>query len=227
MKLKKFTALCISLSYRYFMPLNFIKYPAQDTCLGLWDITESLDELCLKYPMHEEKQDFLALKSEKRKKQWLAARVLVLEMMTQSNWPISHILKDIENKPYTENPTYFISISHSHQVVAAMISKKYPVGVDIENFDRDFQQVKNKFLNEKELAYVLDNDESACLYWTLKEAVYKVVGKPVYSFKETIFAEIPTENFIPVYIQPIDQQVKVFFLKQGVFYLSYLIKDGN
>jgi len=207
------------------MPLRFIQYPAEDTCLASWDITETLDELCLKYPMHEEKADFLALKSERRKKQWLAARVLTIEMMTQAGWPIAHILKDIENRPYTENPNYYISISHSHQVCAAIISKKYPVGVDIENYDRDFQQVKNKFLNSDELIIVADNDETSCLYWTVKEAVYKVVGRPVYNFKDTIFSQAPINNEIVVYISPLDMYMIVRYIKQDAFYLSYLIQD--
>jgi len=209
------------------MPLKFIQYPTEETCLGGWDITESLEELCHLYPLHEEKLDFLALKSEKRKKQWLAARILALVLMEKSGWEISHILKDIENKPYTENPNYFISISHSHHVCAAMISKKYSVGVDIENYDRDFQQVKNKFLNQPELDFVQDNDEKACLYWTMKEAIYKVIGKPVYNFKDTIFAQNPIGDKINVYISPIDKKLDVRFFRIGVYYISFVWKDPS
>ena len=64
------------------MAFKFIEH-RDNGLLGLWEITETTEELqALLTPKNEELESFLQLKNELRKREWLAVRLLLQQMLT-------------------------------------------------------------------------------------------------------------------------------------------------
>ena len=94
-----------------------------------------------------------------------------------------------EGAPFIENSTLHISISHSTHLVAVAFSPT-PVGIDIEHKAEQVLRVREKFLNDRELTIIGNTDKNINLmFWTAKEAVYKVHGRKGIDFKNGIYQD--------------------------------------
>jgi phosphopantetheine--protein transferase-like protein len=96
---------------------------------------------------------------------------------------------DAHGKPYLVNLPYHISLSHSFDYAAVMISKKAPVGIDIEQIQQKVERIAPRFLNPGELAAAMQDThrvKALYAYWCAKEAVYKCYGQKEVSFADNI-----------------------------------------
>ena len=91
-------------------------------------------------------------------------------------------------KPYLKNRTEEISISHSHDMLALMVDKQKPTGVDIELVRDKVLNIKHKFLSDSELADIAGQPiEKVLVYWAAKETLYKIYAKKSVDFREHLF----------------------------------------
>ncbi len=84
-----------------------------------------------------------------------------------------------KGKPYLDNRSEFISISHTHQWFCLMLSASHECGIDIEHHRDALHRIAPRFLNSSEMAFVSDcnNPQSVLQFiWGAKEAVYKSWG---------------------------------------------------
>ncbi len=91
------------------------------------------------------------------------------------------VLGRLENgKPVIISPEgYFISVSHSGEVTAAVISDT-PVGLDIEEIrEIDFEKIKKGFFSESDSEKISDL-ATFFEFWVKKEAESKVSGEGVF-----------------------------------------------
>lgn len=172
------------------MPVTFYRDIDLDTSIGLWKITETPEDLeaCLQLKEHE----LVLLKSlgkEKRNLHWLATRVLLRKMLNTNEY--IDCIADENGKPILISHDYHISLSHSYDYAAVMISKTKKVGIDIEIIKSKIERVQNKFLNQNELDFIGEQARIEKLYvcWCAKEALYKLNGKRETSFKDHIHLE--------------------------------------
>ena len=104
-----------------------------DCHLGVWEITEDFDSL---YSMVNlaavEKAKLNSFKNISRKVEWLSVRALVKTMIGKD----TRILYNSENKPFVRGNTHSISITHSNNLTAVIISKDKRVGIDLEFMSR-------------------------------------------------------------------------------------------
>ena len=135
--------------------------------------------------------------------EYLAKRLLAERFKKQ---PSDFIIQSDENgKPYVQNVSCHISISHSENMVAAVVSDR-PVGIDIEKIRPISFSLIQRVCTAKELAYVLKKELNAPRgqienpdvlkrffeVWTTKEACFKCNGgngKPITEI-ETMTSEI-------------------------------------
>lgn len=157
------------------MPVKFIE-AREGGRLGFWEITETTGELLEQLaPAGTEWQDFLLLRNELRKQEWLATRLLLREIAGNE----AKIEYDPTGKPLLKNAAGNISISHSsHNVTVYFHPAEHP-GIDIEPVDRDAGRAARKFLSPGELADCtvggqLSNPE-LMLRWCAKEAAFKMI----------------------------------------------------
>ncbi|NCB08762.1 MAG: 4'-phosphopantetheinyl transferase superfamily protein [Bacteroidia bacterium] len=140
--------------------------------LGIWLLNEPLEQLLQNFHFTEtEKKEFDCITSEKRKKEYLAVRTL-LENLLNFKPQIDY---EKSGKPILANSPLHISVSHSADLVVAVISK-INIGIDVERIDRDINRIATRFLHPQEMNFVeqTQNQQSAkVLLWSAKEAIFK------------------------------------------------------
>lgn len=180
--------------------------------LGVWESTESdnffLERLPQNYLVGYEPQRF----SERRRKEFLASRWLLKELLEsrviasealratrpdfigkQSSAAIQFIIND-HGKLKDSSGNVHLSLSHSGNRVAAIVSTQRRVGIDIEEINPRVLKVMHKFLNEHEKG-LLGNDPAlwrVTLCWSAKESIFKMAETPGMMFSKQMAVNIPT-----------------------------------
>lgn len=153
--------------------------------IGVWKLSEETKTLEDVFPLLSDEQDYYSnIKNEKRKREWLVARILLTELLERRFF----INYTEHGKPFIKDCETNISISHSKNFVSVILSNKLIPGVDIEHMSDRIDKVKHKFLDEDELTWCLSL-ESKTLCWSAKEAIFKTYEK------ELNFHEIQIQEF--------------------------------
>lgn len=156
--------------------------------IGVWQVSETEEELRnLTSIPSDEMEEISYFKSESLRKQKLAVRALLYEMLGEKVYLNHHD----NGKPYIENNATKISITHTDKYVAIILNDTDEVGIDCESLDRDFSAVEKKALSEEEIED-LDSEkrnEQLAIYWCAKEAVYKLLSQYNVDFAEQIEVE--------------------------------------
>lgn len=143
-----------------------------DSTIWVWKIQESTDELAF---LTNQKTN---VKSEIKKKEFYASRVLIEKMCEKLNILFKGVKKDNNGKPSLSNSNYHISLSHKFPYVAVIFDKK-KCGVDIEKIDNRVRKIKSKFLSDEENLVVGESLKKLVKYWSMKETAYKVNGNTI------------------------------------------------
>jgi len=164
----------------------FLKTEILPGCqLGVWEITEDYDTLFSMVRLATtEKVKLEDFKSENRKLEWLSVRALVKQMTGKD----MRIVYTADNKPYLRGRTYHISISHSHQLTAILLSHRKRVGIDLEYMSGKIDDISDKFINDQE---VITSDPGMVrfhlyIHWCAKEALYKICDKKDVNFRNSL-----------------------------------------
>ncbi|KAA9338354.1 4'-phosphopantetheinyl transferase superfamily protein [Hymenobacter busanensis] len=174
------------------MPLHRISTFADgQTLLGLWQLTESVEELLAQVPAAA---DYAALlpagRDPQRPRQWLAGRALVHTLLPHlpASAPSARVRNDAAtNQPFIESqPALGVSLSHSGAWVAALLTAEGRVGIDVELVRPKARLLAPKFLTETERADAGDDDVKYSLNWSAKETLYKLYARRRLLFKEHI-----------------------------------------
>lgn len=163
--------------------------------LGVWEITEDYDTLYSMVKLDRTERARLAsFRSMSRKLEWLSVRALIRSM----KGPESRITYNAENKPFLNKGASNISISHSRNLTAILVSPDRRVGIDLEYMSGKISRLGHKFMNSRE---VVTQDPKArkfhlYLHWCAKEALFKMCDKQDVNFREgiTILPFEPEDN---------------------------------
>ncbi|RZJ80193.1 MAG: 4'-phosphopantetheinyl transferase superfamily protein [Flavobacterium sp.] len=169
------------------MPVVFNKEIDDQSVLAVWKIEETEEQLLAGLQLKKHELDVIhSLSAGKRALHWLATRVLLRTMLNTADYIDCQM--DEHGKPYLVNSDTHISLSHSYDYAAVIISKGKQVGVDIELIKMKIKSIKHKFLSDVELAQKQIGDNTHGLYvaWCAKEAIYKWNGKKGLEFKQHI-----------------------------------------
>lgn len=164
------------------------KIETKNGLLGIWKLDDSVSELTaqFRFTAHE-KVEFAKIKNEKRKKEYLATRLL-LNYLLSGKYEIEYLES---GKPQLKNSKQNITISHSANFVALCISDRN-IGIDIENTERNINNITGKFLHPNELKDIEntpDKQVSTVLYWSAKEALFKCTDDTGIQFNEQIIIQ--------------------------------------
>lgn len=169
------------------MPIVFEKNIDDQTKLAVWKIEETEEQLLAGLQLKDHELELIAtLNNGKRMLHWLSTRFLLRTMLNTSDYIDCRM--DDHGKPYLVNSETQISLSHSYDYAAVIISKDKKVGVDIELIKHKIKSIKHKFLSDVELAQKQIGDNTNGLYvcWCAKEAIFKWYGKKGLEFKQHI-----------------------------------------
>ncbi|HAM98162.1 MAG TPA: hypothetical protein DCQ26_06090 [Marinilabiliales bacterium] len=169
------------------MPLIFKSNVAQGTLLGVWKKEEDFELLQTVYPLRaEEKLDFVKINNIQRKSEWLATRILLTEMLEKRKT----INYSEHGKPQLKDSSLMLSISHSKNFVAIIISNQHQVGIDIEHVSERVRKVIHKFLRDAEIQWCQTLKQQT-LCWCAKETIFKIYEK------ELDFKDVEIQAFQP------------------------------
>lgn len=185
------------------MGVVYKKIVEDDCILGFWDITESFEQLYQMVPLHEEEQQLLSsFGNDKRKAEWLSVRALVNNIQGLP----TRIVYNEDRKPFLQDGSNNISISHSQELTSILLSNNKLVGIDIEFMSHKIAKLADKFINEAE--FITSNSELTqyhlYIHWCSKEAIYKICDKSNINFKDHIVIE---------HFQPNEQGIVKGYLK--------------
>jgi 4'-phosphopantetheinyl transferase len=153
----------------------------------LWEITESLDQLERNTFLSPQGLDEISnISHPTRKRESLASRRCLQEIFKEMGKSYYGIYKDIHSKPHLVNSDYHISISHSFPYAVGILHKKLPVGIDIEKPVEKLKVVASRFLRPEEFIDAGDDLRKLCVYWSGKEAIFKLNGHRSMNFQDNI-----------------------------------------
>ena len=159
----------------------------EDGChLGIWEIAEDYETLFRTTYLNDEDIHRLnSFKNLSRKVESLSVRAL-LQQMTRPDARI--VYRQQSRKPYLDDGSCNISVSHSHNRTSILLGKNKHVGVDLEFMSHNIERVSHKFINRQE---VISNDpltrrEHLYIHWCAKEALYKICDKENINFQENL-----------------------------------------
>jgi 4'-phosphopantetheinyl transferase len=167
----------------------------EDCLLGIWEITETRDQLLSMLSAENKEKAYTYLrdiKSKKRQLEWLSIR-LVLQILTNDNKTVKHTS---QGQPFLSDNSYQISISHSKDYAVVLLHKHKKVGVDIENFSDRILKIEKRFISDDEYIDPDNRTLHLILHWCAKETLYKLMDSTKIIFKEHL------------HIQPFEVQEK-------------------
>lgn len=174
----------------------FLKTEIQPDCLlGVWEITEDYDTLYSLVKLDKaERARLESFRSLSRKLEWLSVRALIKSMKGDN----SKITYNADNKPFINGGSANISISHSRNLTAILVSPDKRVGIDLEYMSGKISRLGHKFMNTREVLTTKAEEKKFHLYlhWCAKEALFKICDKQDVNFKEgiTILPFEPADN---------------------------------
>ncbi len=178
------------------MPL-YSKHKEGEMLWGIWKMDETPD-------------------ADKRTCEREAVKALLAELCGEGK-----VILHLESgKPYLEDGSFHISISHTKGYAAVVLHPSREVGIDIEQYGVTVYKVREKFLQPAELEEAdEDNTYQLLLYWSAKEAVYKALGMEGVELKRHI-------RILPFDMQEQRGELNAVELKTGTrkeFPIKYIV----
>lgn len=143
---------------------------------GIWKIEETSGELLERLAHKDLYLPHLGtLRTEHRKQEWLAARVLLKEL-TGEERPIAY---RADGAPYWPDTSLYLSISHTRGYAAVAVQETPAAGIDIEYYSDRVLKIRHRFLSPAENAAIDPSYETEHLlvHWCAKEALFKMIGR--------------------------------------------------
>ena len=152
------------------MPIIRIIKPNDNTIVGIWKITETLDNLSKSVSLSSTSRELLKnRKSSIHKLQFLSVRAILLELgYADDN------LSYQDNVP-TLDDSKKISISHSNLFSCVIISD-LKVGIDVQKTDHKINTIAKKFIGYETLYLDVDDFKRMTIIWNIKESIYKIAN---------------------------------------------------
>ena len=152
----------------------------------MWEITEDYQTLLRMTKLTDDDIRRLnRFKNLNRKIESLSVRALLQQMVKHNARIVYH---ESSRKPFLNDNSYNISVTHSHKYTAILLNEDKQVGIDIEYMTHNIERVAHKFVNPKEK--ITKNTklrrEHIYVHWCAKEALYKMCDKEVLNFQKNL-----------------------------------------
>ncbi|MCH3980321.1 MAG: 4'-phosphopantetheinyl transferase superfamily protein [Prevotella sp.] len=200
------------------MPLVRIEHLKPGVQLGLWKMTEGVDEMLSSYPcLLSIQPEIQSFHCEGRKLERLGTYVLLFLMSGREDLRISHT----GGCPSVNG--YQVSISHTKGYVALILSenKGQRVGIDVEYRSDRVTKITERFIRP-------DEDSSTVMIqlvnWCAKEAVYKYFTEQNLQYFEMKLLPFQQEieGIVEVMDLKVPAKVKVFYHITEAYVLTWV-----
>ena len=172
------------------MPIYKTITVSDSTQVYIWKVTESENELAQNISLTDNSLKRMSrMKSESHRRAFLSIRHLFIE----AGFEDKEVYYNEFGKPFLYDGRY-ISITHSNEFTAIIVSEAIKVGIDVEKQRDKILRIAYKFTTFE--AYrTLANSEATIrkltIIWGAKESLYKIYGQQGLSF----FKHIDVHDF--------------------------------
>lgn len=160
------------------MPVIIEKQYSNYSHLAVWQITESHDELQALLPSEILTDAELAGISHPQKRiEFFCSRLTIRHLAHKLGIKYLGIKKDENGKPYLVGSEWQFSLTHTAGYIAVVMHESQPLGIDMEQPSEKLLRIAHKYLSESERIDANSDLDKLCIYWSAKEALYKLYGK--------------------------------------------------
>ena len=198
---------------------------------AIWQITETVDQLRSSIQLRKgEEELYQSFVAESRKKQWLAYRLLIRGLLLPEEFPVEY---DPSGKPFLAGSNFHISVTHTDDLAAVIISCHARVGIDMEKIKPRILKVRDKFIHPEESDHIMKEREleQLTLSWCAKEALYKLYGLRNLDFREDIRLEVPPRAGLDfkaeIRVGEQHDRYQLFSEMMGSFILVYVLDSTH
>lgn len=168
------------------MPLYKTITPNSQTCVKIWKIAESFNELMSPLELTDASLSRVqGMKSEMHQRGFLSVR----HLLRAFGYTDADLFYDDWGKPYLKDGKK-ISITHSFNF-SAMIVSDVEVGIDVEKQRDKISIIAHKFIDYEDdylIKEATDYVNKLTVIWCIKESLYKLFATPGLSFKNNCLA---------------------------------------
>ncbi len=172
------------------MPLLNL-YQKGEAIIAVWHIQEEESELLEQLYSSSYHQGVIEnIKKTKRRLEYLSTRLLLQKILPGSDQRIGYM---DSGKPYLQDSSAHISISHTNNYAAVIYHPYSEVGIDIEFFSDKPSRLAPRFLSDNEINQLKDQDkylEGSLLAWSAKESMFKVMPDDSVDFRDHLILDL-------------------------------------
>tara|TARA_R110002072_G_scaffold20688_4_gene74863 strand:+ start:21823 stop:22452 length:630 start_codon:yes stop_codon:yes gene_type:complete len=200
-------------------PFKFEKIQIKDSIIYFCYFSTYSPDAFFKYLSSEEINKVKSFASVSRRMEFVATRVL-----KHTFFGDKLIEYNLIGAPYIEG-LGFISISHTHKMVAIALNESYKIGLDLESPRDSILSVSSKFLSpEEKQNFNVTNRLEVTKIWSAKETLYKLAGRKKIIFKEELILKRHNDNLWEGLILNSDHSISV---KLNIFEHNEIIVTIN
>jgi 4'-phosphopantetheinyl transferase EntD len=214
------------------MPLLYREFTENQGLWGIWETTESLEDLYLLLTPNEPDQAYLdTISHPERLCQTLASRVLAAKLLGLAGEQYAGIEKDSFGKPFLAGYPYYISLSHTEGYAAVILHRHVRAGIDIEQVKEKLVKVAPRVFTEKEQSFTRNNLLKTGVCWCAKEAIFKMSPLEGLSLREIMLEDFTLGGAgqLTGQIQRQDYQaeLRIFYRRMFTFIIAFCIDDTS
>ncbi len=191
----------------------------------VWEMVGSWEEMLQKFEQPDLYIEELGkLASEHRKREFLGVRLALKALLGKE----LVVIYNEDGKPFLSDKSFHISISHSKNWIAVLVHPSLEIGIDIECPSPKIEKVYTRFLSELEQQeiYIENDPRKLHLAWSVKEALYKIIGKEAVDFSKQLRIlpfKLKNEGEMSALHVPSLQKYKLFYLQNEAYTLVYCL----
>lgn len=193
----------------------------------IWKVTEPEVELSKDVELTEHCQNRMdGMKSEAHRRAFLSIR----HLMAEAGYVDHDLYYDDFGKPHLKDGNY-ISITHSHNFTAIIISETDEVGIDIEMQRDKILRIAHKFTPIQEYKTLANSEalmRKLTIVWGAKESLYKIYAQQGLSFLRHInvidFSFEDTRTVAEILFKGKKSHYEIEFLEFEGFTCVYALK---
>lgn len=152
-----------------------------DVIFEIFRMPDAEDDFYTQYPylIKYRKSVEEKYRASSRRKEILSEQILIEKLFPGQNVTLSH---NDDGMPLLSNGMY-VSISHTRNHIAMMVSKRSVVALDIEHISDRVRKVSRMYLRDDEK---FSETEEMLVAWCVKETMYKLFSSQNLTFDEIL-----------------------------------------
>lgn len=169
------------------MPVLFTKKYDNECHLLVWQITESAIELQAMLSSDILTDAELAETRHPQKQlEFYASRLAIQTLAAKLGIAFFGTKKDEYGKPFMVGNEWQMSLTHSNRYIAVAMHAQKSLGIDIEKPSEKMKKILPRLFSTSEIDEIADDLNKLSVYWSAKEALYKLYGKRKVDFRKDL-----------------------------------------